>query len=83
MSDVIEVSRRSKRSETHHGAPRDPVLVLTIIEWHDKFKRTFADIGKDLSMTRANVRDLYFRWYDWSQEPNVVEMAKTLIKPMG
>jgi len=82
---VIETVKvkKDKRSETHHGAPRDPVAVLYIIEGRDKSKRTWQSLGDDLGITRAGARDLYNRWYEWSQDPNTVEMAKTLIKPTG
>ena len=57
--------KKSKRSETHHGEPRKPEMVLDIIEGHDIRKESWVALGKKYGMTRAGARNLYHKWYDW------------------
>jgi len=68
--ECLEIAPKKKKeiSETHHGAPRKPEMVLDIIECRDKHHMTWQDIGDIHGMTRAGARHLYQRWHDWSKE---------------
>jgi hypothetical protein len=66
IEDVAIVTKRNRRSKTHHGSPRNPEMVSKIIEWRDKHMMTWQAIGDELNMTRAGARHLYQKWRSWS-----------------
>ncbi len=68
VEDVEIITKRDKRSKTHHGSPRDPKMISKIIEWRDEKGMTLQAIGDKLGMTRAGVRHLYMRWYSWANK---------------
>jgi hypothetical protein len=57
-----------ERSKTHHGSPRQPDMVLSIINWRDNHGWTWQAIGDKYEMTRAGARYFYCKWYDWAKE---------------
>lgn len=65
MSIEEVVIKKDKRSKTHHGEPRNPVMVLKIVYGRDKLKMTWQALGDKFTITRAGARHLYFRWRDW------------------
>lgn len=44
--------------------PRDPERAMYVYKQRKEKKRTFADIGRELGITGARVRDMY-RQLDW------------------
>ena len=62
------IIKKGRRSPTHHGEPRNPVMVLAILHWRDNLKKTWQEIGDEFNMTRAGARHMYHKWRDWSKE---------------
>jgi hypothetical protein len=62
------IPKKNKRSETHHGSPRKPLMVMSIIEGRDSYQKTWEDLGKEFKISRAGARHLYHKWYDWYRE---------------
>ena len=78
MESIEVISKKDRRSKTHHGSPRKPEILIDIIDWRDKKLRTWEEIGQRLGMTRSGVRGLYLKWYDWSKISNRKTRLRTL-----
>jgi hypothetical protein len=59
---------QGKKIRKPHGAPRRPEVIFDIIGGRDIEKKTLAQLGAEIGMTRAGVRHLYLKWHDWFYE---------------
>jgi len=62
----LESREFDKRSETHHGMPRRPLVVMRIITLRDS-GLTWQAVGERLGMTRDGACKLYHKWNAWAK----------------